>query len=164
MTVRVQAATHTRRPRLLLVGLLGLTLLVLSCGPAKPSPSASPTPSPSAGPALAPGAYLIGIIHSDALGALLTARQTLYAYAPDGVGASACTGSCATTWPPFVLKTGEQALGAPGVSGVIATITRADGGRQVTYGGRPLYTYSGDAHPGEINGEGIDGAWHVVAP
>jgi hypothetical protein len=42
-------------------------------------------------------------------------------------------------------------------------------GRQteVTYAGHPLYTYAGDAKPGQARGQGLDqfGAeWYVLAP
>ena len=38
---------------------------------------------------------------------------------------------------------------------------------QVTYAGHPLYTYAGDAKPGDVQGQGLDqfGAeWYVLAP
>jgi predicted lipoprotein with Yx(FWY)xxD motif len=35
-------------------------------------------------------------------------------------------------------------------------------GSQLEYNGHPLYTYSGDTGPGQTNGEGIGGVWHVV--
>jgi predicted lipoprotein with Yx(FWY)xxD motif len=34
----------------------------------------------------------------------------------------------------------------------------------VSYEGTPLYTYAGDADPGEVNGDGVGGVWHVVHP
>ena len=49
----------------------------------------------------------------------------------------------------------------------IALIKRSDGTTQVTYGGHPLYTYAGDAKPGDTKGEGLNqfGAeWNVLAP
>jgi hypothetical protein len=41
---------------------------------------------------------------------------------------------------------------------------RSDGSSQVTYGGWPLYYYSGDAAPGDVNGQGVNGVWYVVSP
>src|SRR6201994_2371527 len=85
---------------------------------------------------------------------LLTNAQglTLYTFAPDSAGKSACYGSCASYWPPV---TGSPTAG-PGVQGRLGTITRTDGSRQATYGGRPLYTYIGDRAPGQDTGNNIN--------
>jgi predicted lipoprotein with Yx(FWY)xxD motif len=87
--------------------------------------------------------------------------RTLYYYGGDqpGSGKSACTGSCATAWPPL---TGPVAAPA-GVQlyGKIGSITRANGARQVTIDGYPVYTYSGDSGPGQANGDGVAGQWHL---
>jgi predicted lipoprotein with Yx(FWY)xxD motif len=87
---------------------------------------------------------------------------TLYYYDADkqNSGASACTGSCATAWPPLA---GPVAVPA-GVTlpGPIGTITRSNGTRQVTVNGYPVYTYSGDSASGQATGNDIGGEWHVV--
>jgi predicted lipoprotein with Yx(FWY)xxD motif len=43
----------------------------------------------------------------------------------------------------------------------LGTVTRPEGGVQVTYRGRPLYSFSGDTGPGQANGQGIAdvGTW-----
>ncbi|WP_245633650.1 hypothetical protein [Amycolatopsis jejuensis] len=46
-------------------------------------------------------------------------------------------------------------------------MTRADGSKQVTLGGHPLYRYVGDSSPGQTNGQGLDvngGLWWMVSP
>jgi hypothetical protein len=51
-------------------------------------------------------------------------------------------------------------------AGLLGTITRSDGSKQVTYGGHPLYMFSGDSGSGQVNGEGITsfgGTWYVLA-
>jgi predicted lipoprotein with Yx(FWY)xxD motif len=86
---------------------------------------------------------------------------TLYSFAPDTPTASKCYGSCAVYWPPV---TGTAAA-SPGLPGRIATITRTDGSRQLTYNGHPLYTYIGDSAPGEAKGNNLNlngGLWHEV--
>jgi predicted lipoprotein with Yx(FWY)xxD motif len=88
---------------------------------------------------------------------------TLYHRTTDTPGKSTCTGSCAASWPP-VLADGGAAPSGMGLPGSLSTISRPDGGRQVTYNGMPLYTYSGDAAPGEANGQGIDNVWFAVTP
>jgi predicted lipoprotein with Yx(FWY)xxD motif len=85
---------------------------------------------------------------------------TLYWYAKDTKMTSACTGGCATAWPPVTGKP-VAAMGAHLV-GVFGTITRPGGVVQATYKGHPLYTYSGDSAPGQTKGNGVGGLWHVL--
>src|SRR5262249_61089354 len=44
------------------------------------------------------------------------------------------------------------------------TVKRPDGKMQVTYAGYPLYFYGGDSKAGQVNGQGIEGEWHAIAP
>ena len=86
---------------------------------------------------------------------------TLYSFAPDTPTTSKCYGSCAAYWPPV---TGGAAAGSalPGKTG---TIKRSDGSLQLTYNGHPLYTYVGDAAPGQASGNNLNlngGLWLVV--
>jgi len=74
---------------------------------------------------------------------------------------SNCAGDCAKVWPP-VLVSGSPQLS--GIEGEVGTITRADGGTQVTLGGWPLYRYIGDPEPGAWKGQGVSGVWFVVSP
>ena len=83
--------------------------------------------------------------------------RTLYTYDRDHPGgASHCEGICARLWPPF-LATADAA--PPEGYGVIV---RADGSRQWTWRGRPLYRYAGDPAPGSVRGDGVNGTWHVA--
>jgi len=85
--------------------------------------------------------------------------MTLYIFAKDTDGKSACNGPCATNWPP--LKADESMKPADGYS----IVTRDDGSKQVAYKGKPLYTWSKDTKPGDITGDGfLNGAWHVAQP
>jgi len=90
-----------------------------------------------------------------------SAGRTLYWFAPDTSSKSVCNGSCAGYWPPVA---GPLKAGA-GVTGTLATITRADGSVQETYDGHPLYTYVGDSGPGQDHGNNLNlngGLWHIV--
>ncbi len=92
---------------------------------------------------------------------LVSARGfTLYWFAPDTPTSSSCNGSCAVYWPPV-----KGPVAAAGVPGQFGTIKRAGGSLQATYNGHPLYTYIGDARPGEDSGNGVNlngGVWHEV--
>ena len=92
---------------------------------------------------------------------VVSSGRTLYAFVPDTATTSACSGQCATTWPPLV---SAAAPGAGLDAGDFATITRSDGTTQVTFYGHPLYFFVGDAKPGDTNGEGILGKWNAVTP
>ena len=90
--------------------------------------------------------------------------HTLYAFAKDKHDKSACYGACAAYWPALVSS--AKARPGKGVRGSLLGLTkRADGKRQVTYAGHPLYRFSGDTKPGDTTGEGLTdfgGAWDVV--
>jgi len=85
---------------------------------------------------------------------------TLYWYAKDTRMTSACTGSCATAWPPLT----GTAMATMGVrlTGKLGAITRPGGIQQATYKGHPLYLYAGDTAPGQVKGNGLGGVWHVL--
>jgi predicted lipoprotein with Yx(FWY)xxD motif len=92
--------------------------------------------------------------------------RTLYLFEKDKGPTSTCYGACASAWPP--LPAGAQGARATGVPAAkLAATKRTDGKAEVTYGGHPLYTYAGDAKPGDVQGQGLDqfGAeWYAVAP
>jgi predicted lipoprotein with Yx(FWY)xxD motif len=88
---------------------------------------------------------------------------TLYIFANDtaGSGTSACTGGCATAWPPLTVTGGATA--GEGVAGELGSITRDDGSTQVTYNGLPLYFFASDTAPGDTNGAAIPN-WSLAQP
>jgi predicted lipoprotein with Yx(FWY)xxD motif len=69
---------------------------------------------------------------------------------------SNCTGQCASVWPP--VSPPPVTLSAPW-----ASFTRSDGSRQLSYNGKPLYTFSGDTAPGAAKGNGLNG-FHLARP
>ena len=82
--------------------------------------------------------------------------MTLYTYDEDMPGKSNCSGFCAVAWPPVIATKTAKPIGG------FTTITRDNGTRQWAYQGKPLYGYFGDATPGEVRGDGVDGVWHVA--
>ncbi len=89
--------------------------------------------------------------------------MTLYTFGNDQPGVSNCNGGCANVWPAFQPPAGDLTL-PDGATGVLDVITRDDGTMQVTYNGMPLYNFSGDANPGDTNGQGIGGVWFAAMP
>jgi predicted lipoprotein with Yx(FWY)xxD motif len=101
------------------------------------------------------------MIGNSAKGKVLTDAHgmTLYTFAKDSKGKSACNGKCAQNWPPLMATAGEK--GGKGYS----MIKRDDGKIQWAYKGKPLYTWVKDKKPGDITGDGVlKGAWHIAKP
>ncbi len=96
------------------------------------------------------------------LGNIITdnAGRSLYQFSIDVSGASGCTGACEMVWHPFFKDTPSIGTGLNAVD--FGTITRADGTRQTTYKGWPLYYYSNDAKAGDVNGDGVGNTWFVA--
>lgn len=127
-------------------------------GPPTSSAPSSPAPTSTAAPGLGIADSALGSIVVDGAG------MTVYMFDKDtqGSGESSCAGDCLTAWPP-VTTTGDAPT-ADGVTGELAAIPTADGARQVTVNGWPLYTYTGDAAPGDVTGQGVGGVWWVLTP
>lgn len=108
-------------------------------------------------------------VQSGPLGVVVTNADGHVLHRFDGDSASpsttTCTGACADQWPPLLLEAGTQ----PELLGVdadqVGVLQRADGTRQVTLAGWPLYMYAQD--DGSLTttaGQGTDGKWFAVAP
>ena len=70
-----------------------------------------------------------------------------YSYADaKAVNWRACVDACTKTWRPYVAPANAQP------SGFWEIETRADGARQWSYKGSPLYTYAGDKKAGDVEG------------
>jgi predicted lipoprotein with Yx(FWY)xxD motif len=86
--------------------------------------------------------------------------MTMYMFMPDAQGdTSVCNDDCADAWPP---QTEIAAVGAGLDMALVGTITRDDGTVQGTYNGWPLYYFSGDSAPGDVNGQGVNDVWWVI--
>ena len=95
------------------------------------------------------------------------AGRTLYLFEADSPTMSACSGACASVWPPLLTHGSPVTVSGAVHSGLVGSVARSDGTRQVTYDGHPLYYYAGDRQSGDSHGQGLDqfGApWYVVAP
>ena len=91
--------------------------------------------------------------------------HTLYLFMKDKHGKSSCSSVCASQWPPLITK-GAPMAGRGAKASKLGTTRRADGRRQVTYAGHPLYAFAFDPRAGTTKGEGISafGArWYAVS-
>lgn len=92
-----------------------------------------------------------------------SANHTVYVFDADlnTPNASTCNSGCSGVWPPVTVAAGTS-LPAPW-----ASFMRGDGRTQLSYQTRAVYTYSGDANPGDTNGDGLNvsgGVWHIARP
>ena len=105
-------------------------------------------------------------LHKTAVGKVLVAAngRTVYLFTADQGKKSACSGQCATAWPPLIAT--EPTAGHGVKASKLGTTKRRDGRLQVTYGGHPLYYFVEDKKSGDVDGQGIvhfGGAWWVVS-
>jgi predicted lipoprotein with Yx(FWY)xxD motif len=128
----------------------GVGLLALSFSPIS---SASPSPT------------TIDVSHNATWGPTLTLGNgdTLYRLSTATKDHSRCTGKCAAVWIPVVLTPGQKAPIGKGVSG-LGSFARANGARQVTIDGLPLYRLAGEK-PGQVgNSKDAWGQWWSINP
>lgn len=156
---------------LLITGLAALGTVAAACsgggsygGGATSNAPASSAPAAS-NPAGGGGALSLST-RSGPLGTFLVdnSGKTVYLFEADKNGTSACSGACATAWPPV---TGKPSAGSGVTADHLGTITRADGSTQATYFGHPLYHFFKDTTAGDTKGQGLNafGApWYVLDP
>jgi predicted lipoprotein with Yx(FWY)xxD motif len=151
-------------------GFGSLVMLLTACGGSSSSSAASgSTPTTTAaGAAAQPSSGALGvtpgttvlIVQKSALGYVLARAngQVVYIYDKDSKGGSpTCTGSCASTWTAVLGK--PAASPADNLPGTLGTVSTANGAKQITYNGLPLYSYKG-ARVFATTGNG--GEWHVI--
>jgi plastocyanin/predicted lipoprotein with Yx(FWY)xxD motif len=129
--------------------------------------TAAPTVAPTASVAASAAVLQVTVARDPKLGAFLAGAdgRSLYLLTADSMNTTTCTGGCATAWPAFEVTSSGGVTAGDGVTGALATTTRADDGKlQVTYNGIPLYYFAKDAKAGDINGQGVRGVWFLVAP
>jgi len=130
---------------------------------AKAKPHKSVAPLPSGGDQSIPAVgTTVMIVQKTAIGYVLAEanRQVVYTYSKDKKGGKpTCTGACAATWLP---ATGTPEAGPADVfPAQFGLVTRANGTKQITYNGLPLYLLKGAAGLA-TTGNGQGGVWHVV--
>jgi len=146
--------------------MLLVALFAVACGSNGTTSTGSSSSTGSGGTTPSSSAAIIKTASATVNGqsvTILTNAQgmTLYYLKPDTATNSACTGTCASNWPPLVSTSSGSPASANALPGTLTVVTDANG-QQVEYNGHPLYRYSGDTAPGQTNGEGIKGVWFVA--
>ncbi|MET7367782.1 SCO0930 family lipoprotein [Streptomyces sp. NPDC005566] len=108
----------------------------------------------------------LAVWDSKELGKVLTDSEgfTLYRFDKDTASPpkSNCEGDCAKAWP--VVLAGDAKAAAGTDAALMGEVARADGIKQLTVDGWPMYRYAKDTGPGEANGQGVGGTWFASAP
>ncbi len=141
-----------------------LTLVAAACGSAETETAPTPVtevtvPAPATGVVediAAPVPWVS--VASSSLGQILVDGQGLTLYL---VSSGVCDGSCAGIWPPLPYDD-VAVLGDSIDAFLLGQTEREDGFLQATYNGHPLYLYSGDSAPGDVNGQGVSDVWFAV--
>ncbi|KJY37538.1 SCO0930 family lipoprotein [Streptomyces katrae] len=119
-------------------------------------------PAPAGTPGQAAGALTVA--KDPALGEHIVDGNgmTVYRFKPDTAWpmVSKCTGDCLAKWP--VVPPAERGSGI--VEKNYLVLDRPDGKKQQTVNCWPVYTFTGDKKPGDVNGQGVGGTWYAVAP
>ena len=141
------------------LALIAAATTLAACSVSGASSATSPAASAQADGSAGAGTVTVTTVDAASFGAILTGANgmTLYTYSGDSQGTSTCTGGCATAWPPLTVPAGQQPTAGTGVTGALSTLTRADGTTQVAHDGLPLYYWQGDAKPGDVTGDGVNG-------
>ncbi len=132
-------------------------LWLAACGSA---PGSATAPSPSSAALIHTASMKVG----DKTQTVLKNDKglTLYYFTPDTATKVACTGGCASNWPPLI-ATSATPSSSPALPGKLTVLNGANG-NQVLYNGHPLYTYIKDGDSADAYGQGVGGKWFVVTP
>ena len=151
---------------LLVLAIIGM-LFIAGCTqqPATTPVTPAATPIPTLQPTAAKTTDTI-VTASTSLGPVLVNGEgkTLYYFTNDKVDSdsSACTGTCADTWPAF--STDTIRVSAPLMQSDFYTYPQADGTKQIAYNGLRLYTYKADTQPGDVKGDNVNKVWFAATP
>ncbi len=168
--VRRVIAGAARHPARLVVP-LAAALALTACSSSSTTVATTPTGSGPTAAASAPAAPAPAVmpaitelkLATTTLGEVVVDGKgmTLYMFTKDtqGGAASACTGACLAAWP-LVVADGIPNL--TGVTGSVGSIPTADGRKQVTLNGWPLYYFAKDKAAGDVTGQGVNSVWYVL--
>jgi predicted lipoprotein with Yx(FWY)xxD motif len=157
------------------LGLVAMTVIgaavLVACGSSSGSKSddsgadtSSTTKSAATSSTSAAGAEATLQIVDTSLGEVIAGAdgKVLYLYTPDGTAEqSTVPAGILGAWPPVVVKTAPT-VGSGLEQSKVSAPVQSDGMKWVRYNGHLLYGFTGDASPGDTNGNGIGGIWFAV--
>jgi predicted lipoprotein with Yx(FWY)xxD motif len=171
MRAFAQLNRHANRNWRVGVTLATVGVVALSaCGSSSATKTAATGPAGSESPS---AGVTISAADVPGMGTVLVNGEgrTLYLLSSEAGGKLTCTddNGCTKVWPDTELPAGvTQATAGSGVqASLLGTVKSADGNLYVTYGGFPVYQFSGDKGPGTVNGQGITsfgGTWSAMTP
>ncbi|PSR57132.1 hypothetical protein AHMF7605_01270 [Adhaeribacter arboris] len=142
-----------------------LLLFAFSCDDDKDDNNVTPPPAPT---------EQVKLQTSSSLGSYLVDKdgRTLYYFSNDANGQNNCPGGCEAVWPYFFVENLTDDMIGDGLDKAdFATITAANGKKQLTYKTWPLYYYAPAVNgtntleaPNQTTGEGVGGVWFVAKP
>lgn len=88
--------------------------------------------------------------------------MTLYWFTKDSKEMSVCMGGCVEKWPIYYHAKHDPLPGTTVAD--LGEITRADGKKQTTFRGYPLYYFFKDKVVGDTKGQGVKGVWYTIDP
>jgi predicted lipoprotein with Yx(FWY)xxD motif len=141
---------NLRRHHIFIALLTALAILVLAaCG------GSDDDDSPAAGAGTGPAAVSVEPI--DGVGDVLVDGDGAALYTADQEmdGTVRCTDSCADIWIPLTLPPGGEPSGPDELADALSVAERPGGERQVSFEGRPLYSFADDGGPGVVTGDGL---------
>jgi predicted lipoprotein with Yx(FWY)xxD motif len=164
-----QARRRALRRGAALSGLAGAAALVAACGSSAGNTASSGASRTGGNAATAKAA--VSARRLSGIGTALVNSSGMTIYTPktpaEVNGNIKCTGSCLSFWLPVTPGSADRA--ASGLPGKLGTIHLPGGKTQLTYNGRPLYTFRLDTSPGQAHGNnysdsfnGTNFTWQVV--
>jgi predicted lipoprotein with Yx(FWY)xxD motif len=135
-----------------LVSIPVLAIALAACG----GNSSSSGGNGSVATATAAGAGTVSTKSISGVGTVLvdTKGDVLYTNNQDSGSKVACTGSCTSIWPPLAAPSSGQPTSDNASVQAMLGVVKGPGGSQVTFGGKPLYTFVQDS-PGQATGNGV---------
>jgi predicted lipoprotein with Yx(FWY)xxD motif len=110
----------------------------------------------SSGPAAAARGGLVSVAAVGGTDVLAdSAGKTLYSAAVEKGGAIRCVGGCTSFWEPVAASSADARKAAGDTGAKLGAVKRPDGASQLTFDGRPLYTFAKEG-AGKLQGDGFD--------
>ena len=144
-----------------------LVLLLAACG----SDSNDPDPDSGSAAAGSTPATTVSLQSVEGVGDVLVDSDgaALYTADQESDGRVRCTDDCADDWIPLTLSGDREPTGSDEVPGELGVTERPGGERQVSYDGKPLYSFADDGMAGVVTGDGLSDtfggrlfSWQVV--